>query len=326
MADDIDLSDFFRMMKDPYSSKHLYTRLRKLIRLIGTWPVDNIDGREFQRYTDKHDDLRLLSAWNFIIPIHHDETPEYEPIMRVNDWEIYYKVTAQARELVKLELNNISDLHRAILIFLRADHAAEQRMGFWNVPLGQTIGFYELVMLLNKSEHAMQNALQHLHSTGMIKAKFVATEEGQISRHSEFEITNIGINYLEGATMSFTNVSISGSGHSFIGSQLGTSNSTLNAYIEALQVDSYSSEKERELKQALASFRRGIETDPLLQQHQRQGAAGDLALFSEELKKPVSEQNADKKSFYWGRLTEATKFSAALVTLAAAVAKLTGLA
>ena len=44
MADETDPIDFVRMIKDPYFFKPLYTRLRELIRLIGTWPKD-IDTR-----------------------------------------------------------------------------------------------------------------------------------------------------------------------------------------------------------------------------------------------------------------------------------------
>ena len=115
-------------------------------------------------------------------------------------------------------------------------------------------------------------------------------------------------------------------GGNFFQTQIGTSGSTLNAYIEALQLDSYSSEDERELKQALAALRRGIESAPVLTPAQRLAASADLASFTEEIKKPPNEQNLDTKKLFWGRLTEVLKFSAALVTLAAAVAKLTGLA
>jgi predicted HicB family RNase H-like nuclease len=115
-------------------------------------------------------------------------------------------------------------------------------------------------------------------------------------------------------------------GGTFIQSQVGTSGSTLNAYIEALQLNNYSNEAEHELKEALANLRRGIETDKLLAQTVKQAAATDLAAFSEEIKKPSLEQDAETKKFFWGRLSEATKFSASLVTLAAAVAKLTGIA
>jgi hypothetical protein len=112
----------------------------------------------------------------------------------------------------------------------------------------------------------------------------------------------------------------------FIQSQIGTSGSTLNAYIEALQINSYTSAAERELKEALANLRKGIEADELLKQPIKEAAAVDLSAFSEELKKLPAEQNSETKQFFWGRLTDATKLSAALVTLVDAVAKLTGMA
>jgi hypothetical protein len=129
----------------------------------------------------------------------------------------------------------------------------------------------------------------------------------------------------EGEKIMSTNYHITISGGNFVGSQVGSSNSTLNAYMEALKIDSYSSTEEHQLKQALANLRKEIETDPSLKQPQRQAAALDFANFSEEIKKPLEEQDAEMKKFFWDRLTAITKFSAALVTLAAAVAKLTGL-
>ena len=118
---------------------------------------------------------------------------------------------------------------------------------------------------------------------------------------------------------------ISISGGNISQTQIGTSDSTLNAYVEALQLNNYSSEGERGLKQALAALGRGIETDQVLSQAQRQAALADLVSFTEEIKKPPNEQNHETKKLFWGRLTEVMKFSAALVTLAAAAAKLAGL-
>ncbi|WP_139306164.1 hypothetical protein [Methylomonas sp. LWB] len=114
-------------------------------------------------------------------------------------------------------------------------------------------------------------------------------------------------------------------GGTFIQSQVGTSGSTLNAYIDALQLHMYTSEAERDLKEALVKLREGIEADKLLTQPVRYAAATDLSAFSEEIKKPPIEQNSEIKQFFWGRLTEVIKFSAALVALAGAVAKLTGM-
>ncbi|MEI6706631.1 MAG: hypothetical protein WCK96_05790 [Methylococcales bacterium] len=93
-----------------------------------------------------------------------------------------------------------------------------------------------------------------------------------------------------------------------------------------LTLDNHATNNERELKQALASLRQAIESDQALSQAQRQAAVSDLTSFSEELKKPASEQNIETKNLFWGRLTEVMKFSAALITFSAAVAKLAGFA
>ncbi|MCI5227440.1 MAG: hypothetical protein D3918_12475 [Candidatus Electrothrix sp. AX2] len=81
-----------------------------------------------------------------------------------------------------------------------------------------------------------------------------------------------------------------------------------------------------ELKQALASFRKAIESDPSLSSAQRRAATSDLDSFSEEVGKPSGEQDTEAKSLFWGRLTEIVKLSKELASFSATVAKFTGFA
>ncbi|OHX37174.1 hypothetical protein BJL95_21125 [Methylomonas sp. LWB] len=157
----------------------------------------------------------------------------------------------------------------------------------------------------NNAREKIENIQNHLGS--------IAKKLG--NNHITLEITMPGNN---------TNINISGG--SFISTQIGTSKSTLNSYIETLQLESYNSSEEQELKEALASLRRAIESDKNLSDIKRQEAASDLEKFSQEITKQPSEQNNEAKKFYWGRLTEILKLSASLFTLAAAVAKFTGMA
>ncbi|NMB87481.1 MAG: hypothetical protein GYA17_03915, partial [Chloroflexi bacterium] len=94
-------------------------------------------------------------------------------------------------------LNNVSDLKRAILILLRADLAAERLMGTQRISV-RTIGFYELVMLLNKSEPAVLKALDMLHTLGLVEANLKFEPGGRVSHiFSSLEITPQGMIFLE---------------------------------------------------------------------------------------------------------------------------------
>jgi hypothetical protein len=159
-----------------------------------------------------HDSVRQLVAWNFLSYVQESKLTEYEPGISLGDLESMYKVTKQAREYLALELNNFADLQRAILIWLRADMASEVRAGAMWISI-RTIKFYQLVMLLNKSETSVLSALQALESNGFVRLKLAWTEDGRVwSFGSEFDITEQGIRYLEkGVAMTVNNVSITGS-------------------------------------------------------------------------------------------------------------------
>jgi hypothetical protein len=112
------------------------------------------------------------------------------------------------------------------------------------------------------------------------------------------------------------------SGGVFVGTQVGGIANKLDAYVEELKLDQSGSPAESDLKKTLASLRRAIEDDQVLTKGQKTAAATDLALATEELSDPASN---DAKAFYWKRLTEVIQASAALTTIASAAAKLMGL-
>lgn len=115
-------------------------------------------------------------------------------------------------------------------------------------------------------------------------------------------------------------IDISGTNTNIANISQGDKN-TLKASIE-----SHISKCEQELEHALVSLRQAIESDTTLSQAQRQAAVSDLSSFTEEVKKPISEQDPGTKKLFWERLTEILKFSSALISLSVVVAKLTGFA
>lgn len=116
------------------------------------------------------------------------------------------------------------------------------------------------------------------------------------------------------------NINVSGTNTNIANISQGDGN-TLKA-----NIDSHISNSEQELEHALVSLRKAIESDNALSQAQRQAAISDLSSFTEEVKKPTSEQDTGTKKLFWERLTEILKFSSALISLSVVVAKLTGLA
>ncbi len=125
--------------------------------------------------------------------------------------------------------------------------------------------------------------------------------------------------------MTMTPVTNIVAGGTFIQSQVGVVNSSLDGYIRALDVNAYCSDAERELKSVLAELRRSIEIDESLTPAQRQAAASDIAIFTEEMSKPEGVQSADTKSVFWDRLNTVTNASSALNSLVQTIGRMTGL-
>lgn len=193
------------MIRNPYFFKPLWAQIRQILQVVGRWRDDIIIGEELFPYTKDHDTLRRLVGWNFLSWAKDREVGEYERYVTKTDWDIEYRITRQARDFARLEMNNVSDLRRAILILLRAEVAPEQVMGIDRVSI-RTIGFYELVMLLNKSELAIRDALEELISMELLTWTVSITG----LRYSDIAITRRGILYLEqgGVGMSFNNINI----------------------------------------------------------------------------------------------------------------------
>jgi hypothetical protein len=116
------------------------------------------------------------------------------------------------------------------------------------------------------------------------------------------------------------------SGGNFVGSQIGGVANTMQTYVEQLRVNEYSSNEEKELKENLAKLRQAIEETNDLNSAEKTAAATDLAMLTDELAKPVEEQDENAKKMFWERLKNVLSVSAGLGNLAAIVAKLSGLA
>jgi hypothetical protein len=194
---------------DPYYFVPLYTRYRRALQYIATRQDDFIHGMDLKDSLEHHDTLRQFVAWNFLSNAEDAEVSDYQTGITCGDFNRTYKVTKQTREYLALEPNNFADLQRAILIWLRADIMAEVRVGaeLHYIPL---IGFYELVMLLNKSESSVLRALEALESIDLVKLKLVRTEDGRVWKFgSKIDITQLGIQFLEkGVALTVNKVSI----------------------------------------------------------------------------------------------------------------------
>lgn len=205
-----DLPDDNDWLDNPYYFKSLYVVYRKLIQFIGNWPEERIHGKYFLNFTDQHDIIRRLIAWNFIAIPSEDELPEYEEHLFFGDWEVEYLITDQARNFVKLELNNISDLSTAILILVRSDFDPRVRQGLVHTVSG-SIGFYELVILLNKPEQTILKALKRLSLQKFINLNLIFSPSGKVDHlTSSISITDQGIMSIEKGdkTMIFNNIYI----------------------------------------------------------------------------------------------------------------------
>ena len=72
-------SEISRAVSDPYFFKPLYTAIRKILKYIGSWPEESIKGIQLKQFTNDHDIIRRLVAWNFLTEQRELEIPEYEP-------------------------------------------------------------------------------------------------------------------------------------------------------------------------------------------------------------------------------------------------------
>jgi len=193
---------------DPYLSEEMVFRIRNIILYSGKYPEEIMDGAELSRFSADHDDLRRVVAWNFLKRVNN--RPAYRQRVSISDWEEQYEITRQAREFARLEMNNIADLMRAILILIRADQYAEWRQGMlWSAD--RIVGFYELVVLLNKTEQVIDGALKKLESMKLIRMNLTRDESGRVIKFwSSIEITDEGIQFLDhgGKGMTFNNIHI----------------------------------------------------------------------------------------------------------------------
>jgi protein-L-isoaspartate O-methyltransferase len=101
---------------------------------------------------------------------------------------------------------------------------------------------------------------------------------------------------------------------------------SMNTYVEQLKLSEYSSNEEKQLKEALAKLRTEIEKTTELSPSEKTAAATDLALLTDQLVKPADKQGENAKKLFWDRLKTVLSVSAGLGNLAAVVAKLVGLA
>lgn len=288
------MSDYKRMFSDPYYFRPLYKGYRDLIDLCGNWKGEYISGSRLLEVVQDHDMLRKLCNWNFLSLDREKKFGDNEAGIWALDFNVPYKITSQCREFAALEFNNIIDLDKGILILLRADHVPEQRIGLYVMPVPKTIGFYELAMMLDKSENSIRAALDRLEKKGLIKTKLILDENNRIwGLGSELEITDQGIEYLrnEGNPVTFNNINISNSTIGVIAIQ-----STLT------NIDSHIGELKRsgstDLAEALSKLTEAL-TSSVLKEPQRAEALEQVEIIAEEASKPTSDR---KTSYVRGAL------------------------
>jgi hypothetical protein len=278
-----DTPDFAVNFSDPYFFKPLYTNYRRVLQYLASRQDDLVAGMELSEILSDHDSIRQLVAWNFLSHAQESDISEYETGISLGDWQSMYKVTKQARDYLALELNNFVDLQRAIMIWLRADMAPEVRVGMSRISI-RTISFYQLVMLLNKSETIILSALRALESNGFARLKLVWTEDGRVWSHgSEIDITEQGIRYLEkGVVMTVNNVSITGSTVGVFAMQ-----STLTNVETA--IGNLNSQGQSEIAQRLADVKNEVGQSKLLDQDKKE-LLEQIEVIAAEAGKSTSER------------------------------------
>jgi hypothetical protein len=272
-------------LENPYFFNPLYSGYRNLVKAISNWPKDEIDGGDLYDLMEhkSHDMLRQLVGWNFLAYITGPEAAEYEQSVFVGDFHARYQITTQSREYGRLELNNMADLRRAILIWVRADSIGEHQMGIERVRI-KTIGFYKLVMLLNKSEEVVLQGLRSVESAGFVTMKLIYTEDGKIYHMgSDINITESGLLYLEGkANMAFNNINITNSTVGVFALQ-----STLNNI--DVGIDNLKQRGHEDLGGALSKLTEAIAKSGLAES-EKKDLLEQLELVTEETKKPQPER------------------------------------
>ena len=272
-----------RSFRDPYFFEPLYVAYRRIIHYCGEWPDETIPGLELYQFTTAHDALRQLVTWNFLaIPTEH-ERPAYQPMISVADWEIPYKITKQTRSFVILELDNAVQLGQAILILLRADLHPMTRKGIV-YDTTRAIGFYELVMFLNKPEEKILAALKRLEGLGLLTLKLTYTEGGRIWHFGRpIDITEQGLHYLErGGTVAFNNINITNSTVGVVALQSTLTN------IDA-SIGNIRNSGNQELANALSKMTETA-TNADLSENQKKDVLGQIELLSEQAQKPENER------------------------------------
>jgi len=108
-----------KSLENPYFFSPLYSGYRHLVKAIAKWPKDEIHGEDLYNLMEhkEHDMIRQLVGWNFLAYITGPKAAEYELSLFVGDFDAQYQITTQSREYGRLELNNLADLRRAILIW-----------------------------------------------------------------------------------------------------------------------------------------------------------------------------------------------------------------
>ena len=292
-------------IRNPYFFKPLYSAYRNMVAAISKWPKDEIHGMDLYDLMDDedHDRIRKLVSWNFLAYVTGPEAAEYEESIYTGDYDALYRITAQAREYGRLELNNPTDLRKAILTWIRADSFSDMQMGNVRVRI-KTIGFYELVMLLNKSEDIILQALRSAESAGLVTMRLIVTEDGKIW-DSKIYITERGLLYLEGkAKMSFNNVNITNSTVGVFALESTLSN--IDVGIGDLKQQGH-----EDLGGALSKMTEAVAKSSLSEQ-EKKDLLEQLELVTDEAKKPKHERKPAIIKGAFSLLETGTKAIAAL--------------
>lgn len=286
--EDKDNDETREMLRNPYFFKPLWSEIRRLLQVIGTWHGDTVVGEELFPYTKSHDTIRRLVGWNFLSLAKDREVNEYERYVTKTDWDIEYKITRQARDYARLETNNVSDLRKAILILLRAEIRPEQVIGFHKVS-DRTIKFYQLVMLLNKSERTIYETLEALRSMNLLTWTIWL---GNL-KYSDIAITERGITYIEhgGMSMMFNNINIVNSNVGVVSLQSTLTN--IDASVGNIKQKGYT-----DLSEALSQLTEQIMSSEL-SEHAKKEVLEQVELIGEEA---LKEPNHRKPSIVKGSL------------------------
>ncbi len=197
---------------EPYSNKELFQKYRELIYTFGMTAVTEIPGWALYNICRDHHIMRQLVTWNFLESTLGKNVHAYEEGIFLGDIDSIYKVTDTVRAFCKLNPQDNYDLGKGILMLLKADCSAEVRQGL-RVVSSRMIGFYELVVLLNRSENAIFQSLLRLEEMNLISMT-IRNDDNIIPKHRSYNIhiKNEGMFFLEKeVTLMINNIKIDNS-------------------------------------------------------------------------------------------------------------------